>query len=562
MEESFVEIKKNIEQELKLYQEKIKKNIEILMEKGLLHEAKDLLAEYEKIMPADVDIYSIKGIIAMMEGDLEEAEKVLKEGRDKDSNNADILYNLAYLYEMLGKKAVSSFLYKHAYYAYKEENKETECDIIFDKLGGDVEFKVLIGSCINQKQRVLAQFFDSIEKLEIEGLQVSYFFIDDNEQLDSKNTLDEFYRKNSNTIVYKANDKKNVYLYNANVHHWKEQLIWRVAAFKNKIITYAKQKAFDYLFLIDSDLIIDPVTLKHLIKTGKDIISEIFWTRWYPNYFLLPQVWLKDTYTQCEILRGEKIDEFEFVKRREDFLNMLKTPGIYEVGGLGACTLISIYAMEKGVSFEEIKNLSFWGEDRHFCIRAATLGLKLFVDTHYPAYHIYKEEDLKGVVDYRKNGFMVNRKKIALVYTNLSGSNTVALYKMMPERIKGKYDVIIVQYSINTDFHSVVLSSDLAIFTEGNYPFNRKLKENKPIVIDLWHGFPIKAMGYSDKGEIFKNCIDQVWKNVNYITSYSELFNEIMNKCICTNREKYIITGAQRNDFLFCVDGRKNVSVK
>jgi len=69
-------------------------------------------------------------------------------------------------------------------------------------------------------------------------------------------------------------------------------------------------------------------------------------------------------------------------------------------------------------------------------------------------------------------------------------------------------------------------------------------------------------MGYSDKGEIFKNCIDQVWKNVNYITSYSELFNEIMNKCICTNREKYIITGAQRNDFLFCVDGRKNVSVK
>ena len=30
-----------------------------------------------------------------------------------------------------------------------------------------------------------------------------------------------------------------------------------------------------------------------------------------------------------------------------------------------------------------------FGEDRHFCIRAAALGLSLYVDTHYPAYHIY-----------------------------------------------------------------------------------------------------------------------------------------------------------------------------
>lgn len=36
------------------------------------------------------------------------------------------------------------------------------------------------------------------------------------------------------------------------------------------------------------------------------------------------------------------------------------------------------------------------GEDRHFCIRAAALGLRLFVDTHYPAYHIYRSADLAG----------------------------------------------------------------------------------------------------------------------------------------------------------------------
>lgn len=52
--------------------------------------------------------------------------------------------------------------------------------------------------------------------------------------------------------------------------------------------------------------------------------------------------------------------------------------------------------MVSGVRFKEIKNLSFFGEDRHFCVRAAALGFSMFMDTHYPAYHIYRESDLKG----------------------------------------------------------------------------------------------------------------------------------------------------------------------
>ena len=34
--------------------------------------------------------------------------------------------------------------------------------------------------------------------------------------------------------------------------------------------------------------------------------------------------------------------------RHQKFINMLKKPGIYEVGGLGACTLISRFALDKG----------------------------------------------------------------------------------------------------------------------------------------------------------------------------------------------------------------------
>ncbi len=73
------------------------------------------------------------------------------------------------------------------------------------------------------------------------------------------------------------------------------------------------------------------------------------------------------------------------------------------MGGVGACTLITKSALSKGVNFKRIKNVTFWGEDIHFCIRAAVLGIPRFVDTHYPAYHIYRESDLAGVEDFKKN---------------------------------------------------------------------------------------------------------------------------------------------------------------
>ena len=94
-------------------------------------------------------------------------------------------------------------------------------------------------------------------------------------------------------------------------------------------------------------------------------------------------------------LAGERLNNEEINRRTQAFISQLKSPGIYEVGGLGACTLISRKALDSGVNFNPISNLSFWGEDRHFCIRSVVLGYKLYVDTHLPAFHMYRESDLK-----------------------------------------------------------------------------------------------------------------------------------------------------------------------
>jgi hypothetical protein len=106
-------------------------------------------------------------------------------------------------------------------------------------------------------------------------------------------------------------------------------------------------------------------------------------------------VWISDEYTQYRQERGETVSEEEKDERYRQFLSMLKKPGLYEVGGLGACTLIHRSALAAGVHFGPIRNLSFWGEDRHFCVRAAALGIPLYVDTHYPAFHIFRDSDVQ-----------------------------------------------------------------------------------------------------------------------------------------------------------------------
>lgn len=81
------------------YQTKIKDDINKLLEDNKIEEAKGILTEYECIIKNDADIYSIKGIITIMEGDIDAAEKIFLEGHKKFYDDFDILYNLAYLYD-------------------------------------------------------------------------------------------------------------------------------------------------------------------------------------------------------------------------------------------------------------------------------------------------------------------------------------------------------------------------------------------------------------------------------------------------------------------------------
>lgn len=259
--------------------------------------------------------------------------------------------------------------------------------------------KVLIGTSVNKKNQITDAFLESVSNLKHEGIEVNYLFIDDNEDEESSKLLKEFECENQGVKVY-IGKKEDKFLCDDKTHYWTDNLVNKVIEYKNLIISEAVSQDYDYLFLVDSDLILHPKTLNNLISSRKDIISEIFWTSWDHNSEPMPNVWLIDNYSM--FLEG-KDENLSFAKkslRTAEFLVKLRKPGIYEVGGLGACTLISKKALNKGVNFNKIHNLSFWSEDRHFCVRCVVLGFHLYVDTHYPAYHLYRDSDLIRLEEY------------------------------------------------------------------------------------------------------------------------------------------------------------------
>lgn len=267
--------------------------------------------------------------------------------------------------------------------------------------------KIMIASPVHQKPAILKEFLQSLLELNTTNLELGFNFIDDNENIESSNLLTEFKNKTKNVFIENFNlssDFSNEYLCDEFTHHWSNNLVDKLILFKNKLIKNFLNTDYDYLFFIDSDIVLHPSTLENLVNQNKNILSNIFWTKWNPNGQKLPQVWLKNSYTLYDADDSVQLSTTEAEEKTNEFINMLKKPGVYRVGGLGACTLISRKALAAGVNFSKIYNISFWGEDRYFCLRASVLGFELFVDTHYPAYHIYRDTDLCGVSDYKKQG--------------------------------------------------------------------------------------------------------------------------------------------------------------
>jgi hypothetical protein len=147
-------------------------------------------------------------------------------------------------------------------------------------------------------------------------------------------------------------------------HRWSPERLARMTRLRNGALHELRLRGKRWLFSIDSDVVLtEPDTLAHLLSLDVTIVAAVFHAKWgNPEALALPNVWL------CG--RNEMSIEF---------LDRAKQPGHFEVGGLGACTLIRYDVAVSGVTYDPVYNApsNYNGEDRFFCLRAAVAGYRM-----------------------------------------------------------------------------------------------------------------------------------------------------------------------------------------
>ena len=220
---------------------------------------------------------------------------------------------------------------------------------------------ILITAPLRQDVDVFEAYQTGLDRLEVpEGCEVSRFFV--------VNGCDEVIPHIRNA-EYTVADVTEEYLKTRDDHVWTLSLMYRMSELRNMTIRKMLDGGYDYWFSVDTDVVLDPLTLRWLIDADKDIVSEIFWTKHWCN------AWMVDQYSPPEATWHR--------------------PGLYRVGMTGACTLAKRKVFEAGVDYSRIPNIekALRGEDRHFCVRAACAGFEMWVDTHCPATHLFTRDE-------------------------------------------------------------------------------------------------------------------------------------------------------------------------
>ena len=219
--------------------------------------------------------------------------------------------------------------------------------------------KVLIAAPLKQDRKIFREYQRGLDGLRIpEGVTVDRFYVVN----DCPGVIDMI---DGDWVECNTGD---VYEKTENDHAWTHENLSKMHRLRNLTCERALRGGYDYLFSVDTDLVLHPDTLMELLAAGKDIVSELFWTNGWCN------AWM---YDQSSGMDSHWVE-----------------PGLYQVGMTGACILISRRVLEAGVDYSAIPNIRkcLWGEDRHFCIRAACAGFTLWTDTHCPPEHLYTEK--------------------------------------------------------------------------------------------------------------------------------------------------------------------------
>ena len=229
--------------------------------------------------------------------------------------------------------------------------------------------KILITAPVHQSKEIFKEYLLSLSNLLIpENYEASFYFY-----LHNCSELKELLKENQYEEVL-DNSKYNFFS-----HDFKNENYSALSYMRTKALQKAREENFDYVFSVDSDVLIHPKTLIYLLKDNQDIVGMINWSKSFSGDKILPNCY-----------------DLEYWRWWENN-SILMQKGLYERGIISATVLLGkrIIQNEK-INYYPVPNIecSQW-EDYALSLKAHIMipDLKMSIDTKLPCRHLYKEKD-------------------------------------------------------------------------------------------------------------------------------------------------------------------------
>jgi hypothetical protein len=258
---------------------------------------------------------------------------------------------------------------------------------------------IIVGTSLRKNKNILSAYLQSLAwQVVPRGVELAYVFVDDGLEPDARALLDEFVAARQGQVLSSGQPPTQDWTDSHPVtHQWSDSAMARVGRHKDVILETARNNRAEAVWFCDADLIMDPMTLTDLWSIPEQIVCAVYWTRWQKTpseqspVHAGPQVWQRHPYE----LSGNGYEDWELRRALID-------RQIVHVYGQGACTLIRREALLKGVSFAPVPGNTapglMQGEDRHFCIRAEQLHIRM-VATGWPdIFHVYHRPEDEALI--------------------------------------------------------------------------------------------------------------------------------------------------------------------
>ncbi|MEN6461046.1 MAG: hypothetical protein ABFC94_06740 [Syntrophomonas sp.] len=227
--------------------------------------------------------------------------------------------------------------------------------------------KIMIGCPVRNRAWILPEYLKYLENLDYPAQYIQFCFVINNCTDATPEILTEFANRHPGQVTLINKNRELI-----TGHKRGNYDLGRLAELRNILLTSFLQSGCEYLFSVDSDILIPAQVLTQLIEDDCDIVSALV----------------------CNGYEVNDIGLYNILNYREgcwEHIRGFPRDRVFKVDCTGAVCLIKRNVIEKhGVRY----SAAYGAEDIGFCVHANAKGLGIWCDGRIECQHVMNEKNI------------------------------------------------------------------------------------------------------------------------------------------------------------------------